>query len=151
MQSAYRMYHSTETALLKVVNDIMRGIDDQKECVLVLLDLSSVFDTIDRGILLDRLHNRYGLSGVVLDWLKSYPSDRSQRVVLDNVFSKPYSVDCGVPQGSVLGPLLFSLYIAPLEDVIVSHEISKSWKLVLKNLLIGLHVICSRKIHQRRK
>ena len=94
MQSAYRMYHSTETALLKVVNDIMRGIDDQKECVLVLLDLSSVFDTIDRSILLDRLHNRYGLSGVVLDWLKSYPSDRSQRVVLDNVFSKPYSVDC---------------------------------------------------------
>ena len=123
MQSAYRIHHSTETALLRVVNDVMRGIDDQQECVLVLLDLSSAFDTIDHNILLDRLCNRYGLSGVVLDWLKSYLCDRPQRVVVDNVSSRPCFASCGVPQGSVLGPLLFSLYIAPLEDVIMSHGI----------------------------
>ena len=103
MQSAYRIHHSTETALLRVVNDVMRGIDDQQECVLVLLDLSSAFDTIDHNILLDRLCNHYGLSGVVLDWLKSYLCDRPQRVVVDNVSSRPCFASCGVPQGSVLG------------------------------------------------
>ncbi|CAB4024165.1 Hypothetical predicted protein, partial [Paramuricea clavata] len=113
IQSAYRIHHSTETALLRVVNDVMRGIDDQQECVLVLLDLSPAFDTIDHDILLDRLCNRYDLSGVVLDWLKSYLCDRPQRP----------RASCGFPQGSVLGQLLFSLYIAPLEDVIMSHGI----------------------------
>lgn len=124
MQSAYRKYNSTETALLRVVNDITRAIDDQQECVLVLLDLSSAFDTIDHQILLNRLKNRYGFSGQVLDWLTSYLQERSQRVAVDGVFSQPRYVTCGVPQGSVLGPLLFSLYIAPLEDVISSHGIS---------------------------
>ena len=123
MQSTYRIHHSTETALLRVVNDVMRGIDDQQECVLVLLDLSSAYDTIDHDILLARLCNRYGLSGVVLDWLKSYLCDRPQRVVVDNVSSRPCFDSCGIPQGSVLGPLLFSLYISPLEDVIMSHGI----------------------------
>ncbi|CAB4020220.1 Hypothetical predicted protein, partial [Paramuricea clavata] len=72
---------------------------------------------------LPKLCNRYGLSGVVLDWLKSYLCYRPQRAVVDNVSSRPCFASCGVPQGSVLGPLLFSLYIAPLEDVIMSHGI----------------------------
>ena len=87
MQSAYRIHHSTETTLLRVVNDIMRGNCDQQGCVPVLLDLSSAFDTIDHDILLDRLCNRHGLPGVVLDWLNF--SLISAITLVDNVSSRP--------------------------------------------------------------
>ena len=72
MQSAYRKHHSTETALLRVVNDIHQAIDNKCEAVLVLLDLSAAFDTIDPAILLDRLRDRYGFSGTILRWIESY-------------------------------------------------------------------------------
>ena len=121
MQSAYRKHHSTETALLRVVNDIHQAIDNKCEAVLVLLDLSAAFDTIDHAILLDRLRDRYGFSGTVLRWIESYLKDRPQCIVLDKILSRPRYLSCGVPQGSVLGPLLFSLYIAPLEDIISAH------------------------------
>lgn len=75
-QSAYRSNHSTETALLRVVNDIQRSIDDHKEVILVLLDLSSAFDTLDHIILLGRLRDYYGISGTVLRWLETYLSER---------------------------------------------------------------------------
>ncbi|KAL9958483.1 hypothetical protein ACROYT_G035500, partial [Oculina patagonica] len=78
MQSANRKYHSTETALIRVVNDIQRAIDDQCESVLVLLDLSAAFDTIDHEILLERLRFRYGFSNLVLQWFASYLTDRPQ-------------------------------------------------------------------------
>ena len=123
MQSAYRKHRSTETALIRVMNDISRAIDDRHECVLVLLDLSAAFDTIDHAILFMRLECRYGISGNALAWLKSYLKDRQQRVVINGTYSEPRSTTCGVPQGSVLGPLLFALYIAPLEDVISAHGI----------------------------
>ena len=123
MQSAYRKHHSTETALLRVFYDINRAIDNQNECVLVLLDLLVAFDTIDHRILIKRLEKRYGITGHALDWLKSYLQERNQRVVIDETYSDPRVIRCGVPQGSVLGPLLFSLYYAPLEDVIKSHGI----------------------------
>ena len=83
MQSAYRKHHSTETALLRVVNDIHQAIDNKCEAVLVLLDLSAAFDTIDHAILLDRLRDRYGFSGTVLRWIESYLKDRPQCIVLD--------------------------------------------------------------------
>ena len=121
MQSAYRKHHSTETALLRVVNDIHQAIDNKCEAVLVLLDLSAAFDTIHHAILLDRLRDRYGFSGTVLRWIESYLKDRPQCIVLDKILSRPRYLSCGVPQGSVLGPLLFSLYIAPLEDIISAH------------------------------
>ena len=123
LQSAYRRHHSTETALLRVFNDINSAIDNQYECVLVLLDLSAAFDTIDHHTLINRLEKRYGISGLALKWLKSYLKDRKQCVVVDGTYSNPRLVGCGVPQGSVLGPLLFSLYYAPLEDVITAHGI----------------------------
>ena len=87
MQSAYRKHHSTETALLRVVNDIHQAIDNKCEAVLVLLDLSATFDTIDHTILLDRLRDRYGFSGTVLRWIESYLKDRPQCIVLDKILS----------------------------------------------------------------
>ena len=88
---------------------------------MVFLDLSAAFDTIDHEILLERLRFRYGFSNLVLQWFTSYLIDRPQRIVLDKFSSQPRHLSCGVPQDSVLGPVLFSLYIAPLEDVIMAH------------------------------
>ncbi|KAL9978237.1 hypothetical protein ACROYT_G015732 [Oculina patagonica] len=121
LQSAYRKFHSTETALLRVQNDILRAIDNGNEVLLVLLDLSAAFDTLDHEILINRLSTQYGFTGTVLDWFRSYLNDRSQKVVIGNTESKPQPLTSGVPQGSVLGPLLFSLYFGPLQDVIKAH------------------------------
>ena len=124
LQSAYRSGHSTETALLRVQNDLLRTLDDGNEAFLVLLDFSAAFDTIDHRILLDRLSSRFGFRGTVLSWLSSYLSNRVQRISINGRTSQPYSMDHGVPQGSVLGPFLFTLYIAPLEDIFERHGIS---------------------------
>ena len=118
MQSAYRQNHSTETALLKVHSDILSAVDNGCVVVLVLLDLTAAFDTIDHGILLSRLMHRFGVTGAALDWLRSYLADRKQLVRIGSDNSSPTSVPFGVPQGSVLGPLLFTAYITPLGDLI---------------------------------
>ena len=122
-QSAYRLFHSTETAMLRVTNDLLREIDSGNEVVLVLLDLSAAFDTIDHTLLLERLEHRYGFGGSVLAWFQSYITNREQSIVVRDVVSTAKPLQYGVPQGSVLGPLLFSLYFAPLEDVIKAHGI----------------------------
>uniref|UniRef100_A0A4W6F8H6 Reverse transcriptase domain-containing protein n=1 Tax=Lates calcarifer TaxID=8187 RepID=A0A4W6F8H6_LATCA len=123
-QSAFRAFHSTETALAKVVNDLLLSLDSDSTSMLILLDLSAAFDTVDHRILMDRLENRFGISGVALSWLKSYLSDRTQCVSCNNTVSSFSDVKYGVPQGSVLGPLLFSLYISPLGQIIRSHGIN---------------------------
>ena len=117
-QLAYRASHSTETALLRVFSDILRSMDRQKVTILVLLDLSAAFDTVDHNILLHRLHTRFGISGTALDWFKDYLSNRRQRVSVNGSLSDPVQIKCGVPQGSVLDPLLFLAYISPLGDII---------------------------------
>ena len=91
---------------------------------MVLFDLSSAFDTLDHTILLGRLRDYYGISGTVLRWLESYLSGRSQTVVINMASSDERQLVYGVPQGSVLGPLLFALYFAPLEDVIHAHGLN---------------------------
>jgi hypothetical protein len=120
-QSAYRRYHSTETALLKVFSDICKAIDDGNTCLLGLLDLSAAFDTVDHAILLKRLEVTFGIGGIVLQWLSSYLSDRFQAVRIAGHLSEFSKLQYGVPQGSVLGPLLFLLYTAPLVDIINHH------------------------------
>ena len=118
MQSAYRKFHSTETALLRVQNDILQAIDSEGAAILVLLDLSAAFDTIDHKILLSTLTTEFGITGNALSWFDSYLSDRYQSVTINGVSSQKHKLQFGVPQGSVLGPLLFTAYTKPLGRII---------------------------------
>ena len=106
-QSGFMKYYSTETALLKVQNDILLSMDRQEVCFLVLLDLSSAFYTIDHKTMIDLLESQFGVTDKALDWIKSYLSNRKQRVDLDKNLSEVGDVNYGVPQGSCLGPILF--------------------------------------------
>ena len=122
-QSAYRKFYSTETALLKIHNDILSSTDDGRVTAMTLLDLSATLDTIDHTILLRILDNWFGVSGKALDWFKSYLTGRSQRIKLGNCLSCKSDLSFGVPKGSVLGPLLFTLYTTPLSSLISGHAI----------------------------
>ena len=113
-QSGYKKFHSTETALLHVVNDLRLSADKNYVSVLLTLDLSAAFDTIDHNILYSTLKTYLGIEGTALNWLKSYLSERTQTVYFNNSQSNPKSLNFGVPQGSVLGPLLFQIYLLPL-------------------------------------
>ena len=109
LQSAYHKHHSTETSLLKLTNYIGLALDNS-------LDLA--FDTVDHQNLLSRLHIKFGISGSALSWLTSYLSARHQTVCINRIRSSSMVLDCCVPQGSVLGPLLFTHYASSIEDII---------------------------------
>ncbi len=101
----------SQTALVKVTNDLLIG---GSLSGLILLDLSAAFDTVNRILLLNRLENVFGVSETVLTWFRSYLTDRQQFVYMNVWGSEMGSVRMGVPQGSILSPLLFSIYIFPL-------------------------------------
>ena len=122
-QSAYRPGHSTETAHLKVVNDLFLSFTKGNISVLALLDFSSAFDTIDHPILVHRLHTDFGITDTVLQWFSPYLTDRTHYVSLSIHCSDFAPVQSGVPQCSVLGPMLFTMYIKPLSAIIDSHSI----------------------------
>ena len=123
-QSGFRKGHSTETALVKITNDLRVSADKKQVSVLLLLDQTAAFDTIDHSILIQRLEQWIGLSGAALSWFRSYLTDRSYTVSLDDFESDRHTILSGVPQGSILGPLLFSLYILPLGELIAAHGVN---------------------------
>ncbi len=109
-QSGFKAAHSTESALLRVLNDIFLATDTGDSVVLVLLDLLAAFDTINHSVLINSLKSWVGLSGTVLKWFQSFLSDRKYVVRLGSFLSSTASLPCGLPQGSILAPSLFSLY-----------------------------------------
>ena len=124
-QSAYKPRHSIETAFLEIINDLLLSLDNGNISIVTFLDLSAAFDTIDHNILLSRLEHVFFIyiHGTALQWFSSYLSNRTQTVSINNLKSDPAPVSYGVPQGSVLGPVLFVLYTTSLSDVNESHLI----------------------------
>ena len=120
-QSAYKPGHSTETALLSIKNEVHLSLAHGEPTALVLLDLSAAFDTIDHNILLGYLKSWFGLGGTALRWFASYLRNRCQAIKIGSTLSELSNLIYGVPQGSVLGPLLFSLYTTPLSKIIRLH------------------------------
>jgi hypothetical protein len=105
------------------MDDLYRMVDDRQAAVLIGLDLSAAFDTVDHSVLLGRLQSVFGISGAALRWIESYLSRRSQYVMVGGERSSTKSLDVGVPQGSVLGPFLFSVYVSPIASVISSFGV----------------------------
>lgn len=123
-QSGYRPQHSCETLMTKMFDDILSSMEEKKTIALILLDLSAAFDTIDHTILLKKLRTEYGFDGVVLSWFESYLSNRSFSVLIEYQLSESGFLWFGVPQGSILGPILFILYTKDLEKIARRHGLS---------------------------
>ena len=116
-QSAYRACHSTETALVRVLNDLLTASDDGQVSLLTLLDLSAAFDTTDHDILVHRLEHVFGIHNSALSFFRSYLTERKQMVSTSGYSSNSPTPLHGVPQGSVLGPsLFFTLHTNTLTD-----------------------------------
>jgi len=117
-QFGYKKHHSTEALLLQVVDETLVGFDKRNGTVLILLDMSAAFDTVDLNKLLKILEKRIGLRGTVLKWFHSFLIGRSQKVKVAGVVSQLLATLYCVPQGSVLGPVLFNIYVSSLPGVV---------------------------------
>ena len=110
-QFGYKQDHSTEMMMLGVTDEVLRGFDNNLATVIIFLDLSAAFDTIDVEKLLEIMETEIGVGGVVLKWFRSFLENRTQRVKIDDVYSESLNVPCGAPQGSVLGPKIFNINV----------------------------------------
>jgi len=124
MQSGFRPRHSTETAVLRVLDDILQAVNCGDVAALVLLDLSAAFDTVDHSIFLKRLNTTFGISATTHSWFRSYLSSRSQCVHRGSMRSSISRLLCRVPQCSVLGRILFIMYVVDLVHLIQDHGLS---------------------------
>jgi hypothetical protein len=125
LQSGFRPGHSTETAMLSVCNSLFTSVANRRTSLLCTIDLSAAFDTINHDLLLERLKSDFGLDGTTGSWLKSYLVGRQQFVKVGNSTGQVAQITSGVPQGSVLGPILFTSYMSPICRLIESHGISQ--------------------------
>ena len=127
VQSGYRKGHSCETLLIKLNDDLIKEADKNNFVALLLLDLSAAFDAVDHGILLHKLQSLYGIKSHALKWFKSYLANRTFSVSIRKTDSSIEIVLYGVPQGSILGPILFILYTKEVSDIV--HKYSMQLKL----------------------
>ena len=123
-QSGYRKYHSCEILNVKMFDKILKDIDQGNIVALVLLDMSAAFDTVDHNILLNILKKCYGIDGKILSWFSTYLNDRKFSVKVYNHFSQLLNAVFGVPQGSILGPILFILYTKHLQHIATKYGLN---------------------------
>lgn len=122
-QSAYRPHHSTETAVICVMNDMINTIDKGHVGAIMLLDMSAAFDTVDHSIMLDVLRRRFGIHDEALNWLDDFLTDRSQAIRSGANQSDDVALRFGVPQGSVIGPKRFIEYVEDVDSQFVKHQL----------------------------
>ena len=120
----FRAKHSTVSALVQMYDTWIEAFEDDEVSAVIMLDMSAAFDVVDHDILLSKM-SLYGFEDSALFWIKSYLTSRSQSVFIEGCLSDPLLLDCGVPQGSILGPLLYILYTNDLPEVIHDHPPSQ--------------------------
>jgi hypothetical protein len=135
-QSAYRKHHSCETIVLSILNDIYGAIARKEISLAVLLDMSAAFDTLDHDVLIDKLEKN-GITDEALDWLRMYLKDRTHCTQINDDVSESLPLKMGVPQGSVLGPLLFTIYIRELGEVI--RDLGIRYSIYADDVLLLIH------------
>ena len=115
-QSAYRQHFSCDTALIKIVNDILWSMEEQKVTALAAIDISAAFDTVDHAILLDVLRIKFGITDQALSWFASYLQPRNFMVKVGESYSNKKELTFSVPQGSCAGPTLYSVYSSTIRN-----------------------------------
>ena len=136
------------TVLTRIHNDILRSLDDGESVILVLLDLSAASDTIDHDILITKLKNRFGITGKALGWIQAYLSGRTQFVKIRTECSSSRNLFCGVSQGSVRGPILYSMYTSPLADITSKHNMNHHFMLMIaKFICLSSRVVLANQLH----
>ena len=146
-QSAYKKGHSSETALTRIHNDILHAIHDGGCVILVLPDLSAAFDMVDHDNLITRLKHHFGITGKALGWIQSYLSWRTQFVKIGTERSSSRNLFYDVPQGSVLGPILYSMYTSPLTDIISKHNMNHHIYAADSEICLSSRVLLANRLH----
>ena len=117
-QSAYKQGHSCEMVLIKILNDLLWAMEHQQVSALILLDLTTTFDTVDHSMLIEVLDNKFGVTGTALQWFKDYLTNRKFKVCIKNNYSDKKDLSFSVLQWSINRPVLFNSYSSTLRDVI---------------------------------